>query len=138
MIDPYSAVPAYKQLAADLRGRILSGEWASGYQLPSVETLCRTYGVSRKVAESAMAVLRGEGLIDTRQGHRARVREVPVMQQVELPPGAVVTARIVYAEELRELDVPPNTPLLIVYPAEGDPVVYPGDRYVLRAAPLAD
>jgi len=42
--------------------------------MPSENELAAEYGTSRKTARSALAILRGEGLITTGQGRRATVR----------------------------------------------------------------
>jgi DNA-binding GntR family transcriptional regulator len=62
-------VPAkYRQLADDLRGRIRSGEYEPGSQLPSKATLMEKHQVALGTVNEALRVLRGEGLLETRQG----------------------------------------------------------------------
>jgi GntR family transcriptional regulator len=65
-IDHDAEEPLYLQLAAILRGQIASGELER--RIPSVKTLTQQYGVAQGTAERALAVLREEGLIRSRQG----------------------------------------------------------------------
>jgi GntR family transcriptional regulator len=60
--------PAYQQVAADLRGQILNGEYSVGAQLPSTAELCGIYDVSRTVIRDALNELRRDGLIVGQQG----------------------------------------------------------------------
>lgn len=56
------------QLAAVLRARITSGEWAPGEQLPSEQALADETGVSRPTVRAALRQLAASGLIRVRQG----------------------------------------------------------------------
>ncbi|MCT2277179.1 GntR family transcriptional regulator [Micromonospora chalcea] len=67
--------PAHLAIAADLRAAILSGELPAGAKLPSESGLMRQYDVSRAVAKWAIAVLKGEGIVDGRAGSGVYVRE---------------------------------------------------------------
>jgi len=67
--DPASPRPNRAALLAqDLRARILRGEVPVGAKLPSESALTRAHGVSRTVVREALASLRAEGLIASRQG----------------------------------------------------------------------
>ena len=65
-IDHDAEEPLYLQLAAILRGQITSGKLAS--RVPSVKSLMQEHGIAQGTAERALAVLREEGLIRSRQG----------------------------------------------------------------------
>jgi len=65
-IDPESGVPAYRQLAMILVGRIASGEITR--RLPSENTLMQEYGLALGTVRKALAVLREEGVIFTSPG----------------------------------------------------------------------
>jgi GntR family transcriptional regulator len=65
-LDHDAEEPLYLQLAALLREQINSGELAR--RVPSVKTLTEQYGIAQGTAERALAVLREEGLIRSRQG----------------------------------------------------------------------
>jgi GntR family transcriptional regulator len=70
--------PSYREIAATLRGRIDSGEFAPGTRLPSVAELVREFGVSNTAIQRALAVLKHEGLVVGRQGLGSFVRERPL------------------------------------------------------------
>jgi DNA-binding GntR family transcriptional regulator len=53
----------YVRIAADLRGRIESGELQPGQPVPSITSLCQEWGVARETAAHALRVLEGEGLV---------------------------------------------------------------------------
>ena len=58
----------FRRIAADLREAIESGEYRPGHQLPNGPTLVRRYGVARQTVQSAIDLLRAEGLVIGRQG----------------------------------------------------------------------
>ncbi len=58
----------YREIAADLKRRVESGEFAAGGLLPSEADLTRTYDASRVTVRRALESLREEGLVDSRQG----------------------------------------------------------------------
>ncbi len=66
---------AYQRIADDLLARIDSGELGPGDLLPSISELMAQYNVSKSTVASAMDVLRASGVVVTRQGTSARVRE---------------------------------------------------------------
>ncbi|WP_235558310.1 GntR family transcriptional regulator [Sphaerimonospora mesophila] len=71
-VDPQS--PA-RRIAADLRDDITAGRLPAGAKLPSVRDLADRYSVSRSTASKALILLKTEGLVDTRHGSGAYVRE---------------------------------------------------------------
>jgi|RhiMethySRZTD1v2_1073278.scaffolds.fasta_scaffold757911_2 DNA-binding GntR family transcriptional regulator len=73
-LDPDDARPAYRQVADQLRGLIESGGLAPGAQLPTHKVLAEEYGVAVETVKRALALLRDEGLILTRQGKGSYVR----------------------------------------------------------------
>ena len=62
-------------LVERLSAEILSGRLAPGARLPTEQDLIATTGVSRTVVREAIAALRAEGLVLTRQGAGAFVAE---------------------------------------------------------------
>ena len=74
-IDPDDREPVYRQLAEILRGQILSGDIPPRRALPSKRLLVQRYEVSTRTVDSAMAVLRSEGLIATEAGKGLYVRD---------------------------------------------------------------
>ncbi|MEV4411555.1 GntR family transcriptional regulator [Catellatospora sp. NPDC049609] len=69
-------LPAYLQIAAELRCRIVAGELAPGAKLPSESRLMAMFGVSNTVTKRAIAVLKAEGLVEGRHGSGVYVRHV--------------------------------------------------------------
>ncbi|WP_327044833.1 GntR family transcriptional regulator [Microbispora sp. NBC_01189] len=70
--DPRSPV---RRIVADLRDDITAGRLPPAAKLPSVRDLADRYGVSRSTASKALILLKTEGLVDTRHGSGAYVRE---------------------------------------------------------------
>ncbi|RIK08880.1 MAG: hypothetical protein DCC49_08170 [Acidobacteria bacterium] len=60
-------------VASELRTAILRGEFAAGDTLPSESALAMQFGVNRTTLRDAMRELEHLGLVDRRQGARARV-----------------------------------------------------------------
>lgn len=74
MVDRTSGVPAFRQVAADLRAKITSEQYAPGAQLPSERELVEAYGVSRPTIRDAVSVLRAEGIVVAEHGKGVFVR----------------------------------------------------------------
>jgi GntR family transcriptional regulator/MocR family aminotransferase len=72
-LDRGSGVALVSQLAAQLRGAILRGEFANG-RLPSTRALAKNLRVSRNVALEAYEILAMEELLSGRVGSGTRVR----------------------------------------------------------------
>jgi GntR family transcriptional regulator len=67
-VDKSNPVPAYVQIAEEIR-RLLRGTAApAGTELPPERLLCEAYGVSRTTLRQALAILEREALIECRQG----------------------------------------------------------------------
>ncbi|MBB6345514.1 DNA-binding GntR family transcriptional regulator [Nonomuraea muscovyensis] len=58
----------YQAIAAELRGQIERGEFASGAALPSEMVLRRRFTASRNTVRQALAVLESEGLVVAEHG----------------------------------------------------------------------
>ncbi|MDN5757170.1 MAG: GntR family transcriptional regulator [Tomitella sp.] len=63
----------YRQIAAELRRRIGSGELLPGVLMASEMVLVQEYGVSRGTVRSALALLVDEGLVEVIPGQGRRV-----------------------------------------------------------------
>lgn len=70
-----SAVSRYLQLAALFRGRIDSGSWPVGHQIPTVEELAAQCGVARATVRQALDQLEADGLIQRFRAKGTFVRE---------------------------------------------------------------
>src|SRR5262245_47933318 len=73
-INPGAAEHPHRQIAASLRQRIRSGEWAAGDRLPSIPALADAYGVAKQTVQRTVDQLRVEGLLITRPGSGTYVR----------------------------------------------------------------
>ncbi|QUQ70590.1 GntR family transcriptional regulator [Kutzneria sp. CA-103260] len=82
VIDKRSGVPAYRQIAADIRERINSGEYAPGAQLPSEQDLTATYDVSRPTIRDAVGLLRAEGVVYAQHGRGVFVTPPRTVQRL--------------------------------------------------------
>ena len=65
-LSPEAGLP--QQVAEHLAGEIRDGVLELGQKLPSESELCKQYGVSRTVIREAVARLRHDGLLESRQG----------------------------------------------------------------------
>jgi DNA-binding transcriptional regulator YhcF (GntR family) len=74
-LDQDDPRPPYIQIANQLRAAILTKKLASGEKLPSGAELAKQYGVARQTVQNGLDILRGEGLIVSRQGSGVFVRE---------------------------------------------------------------
>ncbi len=66
-----------EELSGDLQRRIARGDLKPGDRLPTEKALGEAFGVSRAVVREAIARLKADGLIETRQGSGAFVVEAP-------------------------------------------------------------
>lgn len=66
--------PLYRQLAGDLRARILAGEFAVSEPMPTEAQLSARYRASRITVRHALALLDQEGLVHREQGRGSFVR----------------------------------------------------------------
>ena len=58
----------YRQIAAQLRGHITSGEFKPGTRLPAERDLAKQLGVSRPSVREALIALEVEGYVEVRIG----------------------------------------------------------------------
>lgn len=121
--------PIYQWVAATIRDQITAGAFAPGSELPSEQELSITFRVSRDSLRAGLALLRREGLIDSRRGFRPRVRPRPAREPVTLSVGDTAIARMPTLEERMEHDVPEGVPVIVIADR-----IYPADRVSLNAA----
>lgn len=67
--------PRYAEIAQHLRDDIASGKIKPGNQIPTERELMERFDVSVTVARTAVAQLRSEGIVESRQGKGSFVRE---------------------------------------------------------------
>ncbi|WP_232485719.1 GntR family transcriptional regulator [Streptomyces fildesensis] len=76
-IDREGPVPPYRQIAAQLRERIVDGSIPVGRRIPSLVEMEQQYGVARDTLRKAVQVLKEEGLVQTVNGMGIYVIEAP-------------------------------------------------------------
>lgn len=67
-LDPNDLRKLYEKVAGYIRVSVAQGDYEVGEKLPTVATLAEQYGVAKGTVESAVRLLRTEGLVATRQG----------------------------------------------------------------------
>lgn len=72
-IDISSPVPAYEQIAAEIRALLVCGELAAGAALPTVRQLAMDLNVHHNTVAQAYRILADEGWLELRRGRGARV-----------------------------------------------------------------
>ncbi|MDR0884882.1 MAG: GntR family transcriptional regulator [Clostridiales Family XIII bacterium] len=60
--------PKYVQIGEDIRGKILTGEYASGERIPTEMEFQNLYGVSRHTVRQAITQLAGDGYLRSEKG----------------------------------------------------------------------
>ena len=97
--------PKYQVLAETLRTGILSGKYQK--LLPTEQTLCGQFQVSRQTVRQALSVLEAERLIERRQGSGSFIREKQEAAPLPRRSIAVVTTYIsdyIFPSILREIE----------------------------------
>lgn len=79
--------PDKRRVADQLRDMIRAGRWKQGEQLPSANELAALLDSKRTTVAGAVEVLRTEGLVYTRQGKGAFVRQRPPLVYVDFSHG---------------------------------------------------
>ncbi|MEV5329001.1 winged helix-turn-helix domain-containing protein [Nonomuraea sp. NPDC052634] len=94
----------YLRIADDIRRDIASGRYAVGERLPVARELADKYGVAMMTIGNALAVLRDEGLIETRQGAGSFVSRTPDDDTAAgTTPGGYSEEFRIISEQLREI-----------------------------------
>uniref|UniRef100_UPI0007E8D64F GntR family transcriptional regulator n=1 Tax=Actinomadura oligospora TaxID=111804 RepID=UPI0007E8D64F len=97
--------PAYLRIADTIRDQIRSGTYPPGSRLPTMRDLGEEFGVSEIVVRQAFALLRGEGLIESRRGAGTMVRHTPPVRRIAMDRYRRFTA----APPGRDTPLPPAT-----------------------------
>lgn len=86
-IDRGSPIPAYHQIALDIRSRISKQEWEVSQRIPPEIKLAKEYGVSRVTVRQALAELVKDGILERLQGSGTFVSQepIPLIHDLSLP-----------------------------------------------------
>jgi GntR family transcriptional regulator len=98
-----SAVPAYQQIAADLRAAISAGQYPVGSRLPVERELARQYGVTAMTVRHGLDVLRAEGVIESREKRGHFIASLPAAGAGAAPDRDQDGDQAAVMAELREL-----------------------------------
>lgn len=74
VINTAISIPVYKQIIAQVEQKIISGEYAPGFQLPSMNDLAAELDISKETIKKSYTILRDKGVIEPRQGKGFYVR----------------------------------------------------------------
>jgi GntR family transcriptional regulator len=109
LMSRFKTVPIYRQLADELRGLILRGEYTVGDQFLAERDICDRYEVSRITANKSISMLRMEGFLQLRPGKgvfvindsdRYNLKELISLTRMAGRIGKVITTEVV---EFREV-----------------------------------
>ncbi|MDA8209251.1 MAG: GntR family transcriptional regulator [Actinomycetota bacterium] len=76
-LDKSNSMPLHEQAAAAIRRAIADGEAAPGERLPLAKDLAAIMGINKNTVIRALHLLRDEGLLEFRRGHRITVAGTP-------------------------------------------------------------
>lgn len=125
--------PLARQVAEDLRRRIVAGEFAPGSRLPSEAELCEHYRVSRVTVRTAAKALESQGLVDIRHGSgmyvvdlggriRSGLQELRSITETIEEWGidahvrrVSLTRRTAHPDEVTRLDIDPDAEVVVVH-----------------------
>ncbi len=100
MLDERSPVPLYYQLQEIIRGRIESGQWGPGQQLPPEAELCQEFNLSRGTVRQALGDLVRDGLLHRRRGKGSFVAAPKIQQEIQMFAGFTDYVKKVLGTEL--------------------------------------
>ncbi|QKW15480.1 winged helix-turn-helix domain-containing protein [Verrucosispora sp. NA02020] len=139
MVRPQPPISSH-ELADLLRTQILNGQLKPGSAFPADRYLQETHSVSRTLVRAAVATLRSEGLVVTRQGQATRVRRVYDKQPIDLTDVTRVESRMPTAPDRDRMTVHVDygIPVWVVWRSGREqPDLLPADRWFLPG-PAAD
>ena len=80
-IDSHSGVPIYRQIIAQIRTQIMTGELAEGAQLDTVRDLARRLNVNPMTISKAYSFLEADHLVTRKRGIGLFVARIPQGQK---------------------------------------------------------
>lgn len=69
--------PAYERIYDEVRGKIQSGDWKPGEQLPKIEALAAAFDVGKTTIKTALRLLERDGWVRGQQGKGVFVADRP-------------------------------------------------------------
>jgi DNA-binding GntR family transcriptional regulator len=106
VLNKFSKIPLYLQLKESIKQAINDGILKNKDQLPTEESICHVFNVSRPVVRQAYNELIEEGLIQRHQGKGTYVQKNVVYENL--------IHRLNFDEELRQRGVQPYTRILMI------------------------
>jgi len=106
-VEPNAPEPIYRQIIAQVRRLIASGQLAAGASLPSVRDIAAAHAINPMTVSKAYSLLEAEGLLERQRGKGMVVsaqarRPKPVSERMALiEPGLTALAR-----QAQELELP--------------------------------
>lgn len=100
----------YREIKADILGKITRGEWKPGSLIPSELELAAAYGSARATVNRAMRELAEAGIIERKRKSGSRVRlsplrqarfDIPIVRREIEEQGAVYRYALVHSEVIR-------------------------------------
>lgn len=95
-------------ISANLRDRILAGEWATSRALPNERELAQAYGVARNTLRRALDELEAEGLLSRQIGRGTELRE-PIDRDLAAIMSQILGSSPLDIMNLRMMIEPPAT-----------------------------
>jgi GntR family transcriptional regulator len=122
----------YVQVATMLRDQIIDGQLPLGAMLPSENQMVAEFEVSRETGRRAIAILRAEGLVETKKSRGTYVVQVPERQKVQAVPGSTITTRLPTPAERREMGLGEGVSVLRVEQPDGSVRLYDASRTAIE------
>ncbi|OIJ25232.1 GntR family transcriptional regulator [Nocardioides luteus] len=101
MSNTANGAPKFRQIADQIRARILSGELRPGDEIPSERAVAADYNVSRPTATKALMLLRELGLVHSIQGSGTFVADLAVNRRANERYTKARTSGRIYADGTR-------------------------------------
>ncbi|MFK8851346.1 GntR family transcriptional regulator [Streptomyces sp. Ac-502] len=83
--EPSPAQPKYRRIADELRAAIKSGQYRAGDRLPGENALAADHEVAPMTVRQALALLRSEGLVESRKGSGVYVQPFSPIRRHGIP-----------------------------------------------------
>lgn len=144
-IDRSSPVPAYYQIATDIKNTIIRRGWEVGKKLPSENELSNRYQVSRVTLRQALAELEKDGIIIKRHGEGSFVNANPAPFVTDLNYALITNDQLAKSPNMIRAEVLEQSLITNLFPnvcqnlqlKPSDNAVYIKRLYYLNDRPLA-